>query len=278
MADLRDVVGAILRDVTEARGQADLAVRDLISSYAKDPILRAFTIPRTEIRDLKIDLKVAIRSVDDSPDDRARKEQRVRDIVRSSIASLPFPIDPRSEQSIVKTGLLSPSSDSLEKELSVAAKTEALKLAESAKMEVYRDLIVVEERKDQDVRLVSFTTDIQLTPRKFTTLRDARAHVDTLSKLRAGQTLTPQQAKQADARMKDERLQIQSRASAEYLQSIKQISEVLAAKLAAIVAQPSEKRMVIDVVAEDLKDIPQHMISTVTISLDVNNILPQEEA
>ncbi|HLP27613.1 MAG TPA: hypothetical protein VK147_03160 [Candidatus Didemnitutus sp.] len=277
MADLRDVVGAILRDVTEARGQADLAVRDLVSSYAKDPILRAFTIPRTEIRDLKIDLKVAVRSVDDSPDDRARKEQRVRDVVRSSIASLPFPLDPKIEQSIFKMGLLSTTPESIEKELSVAARSEALRFAESAKMEVYKDLIVVEERKDIEVRLVAFSTDIQLTPRKFTTLRDARAHVDTISKLRAGQTLTPQQTKLAEARMKDERMQIQNRASTEFLLSIKQISEALAAKLAAIAAQPSEKRMVIDVVAEDLKDIPQHMISTVTISLDVNNILPQEE-
>lgn len=277
MADLRDVVGAILRDVTEARGQADLAVRDLVSSYAKDPILRAFTIPRTEIRDLKIDLKVAVRSVDDSPDDRARKEQRVRDVVRSSIASLPFPLDPKIEQSIFKMGLLSTAPESIEKELSVAARSEALRFAESAKMEVYKDLIVVEERKDIDVRLVAFSTDIQLTPRKFTTLRDARAHVDTISKLRAGQTLTPQQTKLAEARMKDERMQIQNRVSTEFILSIKQISEALAAKLAAIAAQPSEKRMVIDVVAEDLKDIPQHMISTVTISLDVNNILPQEE-
>ena len=277
MADLRDVVGAILRDVTEARGQADLAVRDLVSSYAKDPILRAFTIPRTEIRDLKIDLKVAVRSVDDSPDDRARKEQRVRDVVRSSIASLPFPLDPKIEQSIFKMGLLSTAPESIEKELSVAARSEALRFAESAKMEVYKDLIVVEERKDIEVRLVAFSSAIQLTPRKFTTLRDARAHVDTISKLRAGQTLTPQQTKLAEARMKDERMQIQNRVSTEFILSIKQISEALAAKLAAIAAQPSEKRMVIDVVAEDLKDIPQHMISTVTISLDVNNILPQEE-
>lgn len=277
MADLRDVVGAILRDVTEARGQADLAVRDLVSSYAKDPILRAFTIPRTEIRDLKIDLKVAVRSVDDSPDDRARKEQRVRDIVRSSIASLPFPLDPRSEQSIIKMGLLSPSPDSIEKELSAAAKNEAVRLAESVKMEVYRDLIVIEERKDVEIRLVAFTTEVQLTPRKFTSIRDARSHADTVSKLRAGQTLTPQQTKLAEARMKEERQLIQSRSINELLQPIKLISESLASKLAAIAAQPSEKRMVIDVVAEDLKDIPQHMISTVTISLDVNNILPQEE-
>ena len=265
MADLRDVVGAILRDVTEARGQADLAVRDLVSSYAKDPILRAFTIPRTEIRDLKIDLKVAVRSVDDSPDDRARKEQRVRDVVRSSIASLPFPIDPRTEQVIIKTGLQSASAESVEKELTSSAKSEATRAAEETKMDVYRDLIVVEERKDQDVRLVAFTTDIQLTPKKFTTIRDARSHADTVSKLRAGQTLTPQQQKQAEARMKEERAQIQTRLSSEFVQPIKQISEALAAKLAAIAAQPSEKRMVIDVVAEDLKDIPQHMISTVTI-------------
>ncbi|MBK6290990.1 MAG: hypothetical protein IPH85_01990 [Ignavibacteria bacterium] len=278
MADLRDVVGAILRDVTEARGQADLAVRDLVSSYAKDPILRAFTIPRTEIRDLKIDLKVAVRSVDDSPDDRARKEQRVRDVVRSSIASLPFPIDPRTEQVIIKTGLQSASAESVEKELTSSAKSEATRASEETKMDVYRDLIVVEERKDQDVRLVAFTTDIQLTPKKFTTIRDARSHADTVSKLRAGQTLTPQQQKQAEARMKEERAQIQTRLTSEFVQPIKQISEALAAKLAAIAAQPSEKRMVIDVVAEDLKDIPQHMISTVTISLDVNNILPQEEA
>lgn len=93
MADLREVVGAILRDITEARAQADAASRDIALMYAKDPILRAFTIPRTEIRDLKLDLKIAVRGLEESSDDQAARDARMDEVVRKMVKTLPFPID-----------------------------------------------------------------------------------------------------------------------------------------------------------------------------------------
>lgn len=93
MADLREVVGAILRDITEARAQADLASRDTALMYAKDPILRSFTIPRTEIRDLKLDLKIAVRGLEESSDDQMARDARLDEAVRKLVKSLPFPVD-----------------------------------------------------------------------------------------------------------------------------------------------------------------------------------------
>lgn len=93
MADLREVVGAILRDITEARAQADAASRDMALIYAKDPILRSFTIPRTEIRDLKLDLKIAVRGLVESSDDQMARDARMDEVVRKMVKTLPFPID-----------------------------------------------------------------------------------------------------------------------------------------------------------------------------------------
>ena len=60
MSNLSKVVGAILRDITDARSQADLQAREISRLYAADDILRYFPVPRAEIQDIRIELKFAV--------------------------------------------------------------------------------------------------------------------------------------------------------------------------------------------------------------------------
>lgn len=63
MAILNDILGAVLRDVAAARSLADQAARAAGEEYRKDPILRAFPVPRAEIREVSIDLAFAVKGV-----------------------------------------------------------------------------------------------------------------------------------------------------------------------------------------------------------------------
>lgn len=60
MSNLSKVVGAILRDITDARSQADLQAREISRLYAADAILRYFPVPRAEVQDIRIELKFAV--------------------------------------------------------------------------------------------------------------------------------------------------------------------------------------------------------------------------
>jgi hypothetical protein len=60
MAKLKQVIGAILSDITNAQSISDAYSRDLKPSYREDPFLKLLSVPRTEIKDVTIDLKFAI--------------------------------------------------------------------------------------------------------------------------------------------------------------------------------------------------------------------------
>lgn len=60
MAKLKQVIGAILSDITKGQAISDAYSRDLKSSYREDPVLKLISVPRTEIKDVTIDLKFAI--------------------------------------------------------------------------------------------------------------------------------------------------------------------------------------------------------------------------
>ena len=57
MARLDDVVGAILRDLTLAQDVASKHSKMLAVEYADDPLLSYFPVPRTELRDVELELK-----------------------------------------------------------------------------------------------------------------------------------------------------------------------------------------------------------------------------
>ncbi|MBL4705822.1 MAG: hypothetical protein JKY54_14950 [Flavobacteriales bacterium] len=63
MAELHNVVGAILRDIAQARVTSDLYSREVSRYYEEDSLLRLFPIPRTEIKEVEIDLMFGIKEV-----------------------------------------------------------------------------------------------------------------------------------------------------------------------------------------------------------------------
>ena len=60
MAKLNQVIGAILTEITKAQATSDAYSRDLKASYPDDPFFKFLSVPRTEIKDVMIDLKFAI--------------------------------------------------------------------------------------------------------------------------------------------------------------------------------------------------------------------------
>lgn len=63
MAELHQVIGSILRDITQARITSDIYSRNLSKLYEQDPLLRRFPAPRSEIDEVEIDLKFAISGI-----------------------------------------------------------------------------------------------------------------------------------------------------------------------------------------------------------------------
>lgn len=63
MADLEQVIGALLRDLAKARFASDIYSRSISRYYEQDFLLRRFPIPRAEIEEAEIELKFAIESV-----------------------------------------------------------------------------------------------------------------------------------------------------------------------------------------------------------------------
>ena len=60
MAKLKQIIGTILSDITKAQAISDTYSRDLKPSYKEDPFLKLLSVPRTDIKEVTIDLKFAI--------------------------------------------------------------------------------------------------------------------------------------------------------------------------------------------------------------------------
>jgi hypothetical protein len=60
MIKVSDIVGALVRSVTVARIQADFMSGQASIEYLKDPTLRSFPVPRTEIQKVDMDLRLVI--------------------------------------------------------------------------------------------------------------------------------------------------------------------------------------------------------------------------
>jgi len=274
MADLRDVVSALLRDVTEARSQADKAVRDLALEYRNDAILRAFPVPRTEIRDLKIELRVAVTDLGQGSDAASRREKIIRVHVDRSLKALG--LDDSIARKLVDVALrdAAPSAERIEQMLTDAVRASVRELTGTLDIEVYRDFLVVSESKDGNTRIVPFLSSESVPVKRFASPVEARKGIDAISKLRAGTALTPQQRKQADEAIRVERESFEKRLLSEKLSLVKTTALDLATTVAGIKEQPEDKRLTVDVSTEQLKALPQHMISTLTFTLDVDGILP----
>jgi hypothetical protein len=62
MAKLEQIVGSLLKDISQAQAISDAYSRDLRSTYREDPYLKLLSVPRTEIKEVTVDLKFAILS------------------------------------------------------------------------------------------------------------------------------------------------------------------------------------------------------------------------
>jgi hypothetical protein len=75
MPDLNDIIGAILRDVSEAQDTANRYSTDLASQYKQHPLLSVMSVPNALVSGVELELKYAIQSV---TDEGQRLEQRRR--------------------------------------------------------------------------------------------------------------------------------------------------------------------------------------------------------
>lgn len=66
MAKLKDYLGSLVKDLNEARYTADLESARIAELYAKDPILKHFSVPRMKILDTELTIPVAVDSLDES--------------------------------------------------------------------------------------------------------------------------------------------------------------------------------------------------------------------
>ncbi|MGD8497954.1 MAG: hypothetical protein PVG82_03540 [Chromatiales bacterium] len=66
MADLQQILGAVLRDLAKARFGADLYSRSISRYYENDYLLRRFPVPRADVEEVELDLKFSIAEIQDS--------------------------------------------------------------------------------------------------------------------------------------------------------------------------------------------------------------------
>lgn len=60
MVRISDILGALMRGLTTARIQSDIYSGQASQAYLTDPNLKSYPVPRTEIRQAEVDLKVSV--------------------------------------------------------------------------------------------------------------------------------------------------------------------------------------------------------------------------
>ncbi len=88
MAELYQIVGAMLRDITQARVMSDLYSRSISRRYEQDSLLRRFPVPRAEISELEIDLSFALSRVAIDPSRHDALNARISSILEDYSATL----------------------------------------------------------------------------------------------------------------------------------------------------------------------------------------------
>ncbi|WP_299398379.1 hypothetical protein [Pelagibius sp.] len=88
MADLQQIVGAILRDLAKARFSADLYSRSIARYYENDYLLRKFPVPRADFEEVEIDLKFSIAGVPDSEVNNESQEANAAVLFERSVERL----------------------------------------------------------------------------------------------------------------------------------------------------------------------------------------------
>lgn len=88
MADLQQIIGAILRDLAKARFASDLYSRSIARYYEGDFLLRKFPVPRADISEVEIDLKFSITDVGDISVNAEGREANVAFLLERTVEQL----------------------------------------------------------------------------------------------------------------------------------------------------------------------------------------------
>ena len=64
MAEVKNLLGAILRDIAEARVTSDLFSRDVGLEYLNDDVLRTLSVPRVDMKEATVRLRFAVDSLE----------------------------------------------------------------------------------------------------------------------------------------------------------------------------------------------------------------------
>ena len=88
MADLQQVVGAILRDLAKARFGTDLYSRSIARYYENDYLLRKFPVPRADVEEVEIDLKFSVAEIQGSDVNTEGREANVAVLLERTVEKL----------------------------------------------------------------------------------------------------------------------------------------------------------------------------------------------
>lgn len=61
---LKQVIASILTDLTQAQSLSDAYSREIKTAYKEDSLLRLLSVPKAEIKEIKLDLKIAFLQAD----------------------------------------------------------------------------------------------------------------------------------------------------------------------------------------------------------------------
>jgi len=94
MAQLNDVLAALLTQIGRGRSQADMATLEMAEAYRDHPLLSGFPVPRVTLDEVVIDLKMAIAAAPThvqqaSPAAKAEILERLRPVVQNVVATDP---------------------------------------------------------------------------------------------------------------------------------------------------------------------------------------------
>lgn len=79
--EIKDVIGAILSDLASARNISDLHSRRLVNYYRQDSLLRYFPVPRAEIKSVNIEMKFAVKLVEEDSTRTSTKKGKINNVI-----------------------------------------------------------------------------------------------------------------------------------------------------------------------------------------------------
>jgi len=238
VAELKSVLGAILRDIVEARVASDLSSRDVGLEYLQDEILRNFPVPRVNLKEASIKLRFAVTATEttaavDAP------ERVVRRVVDEQAATLSKAVADRVVEE-------NPRKDALA-EVTKRKRVNLAAVAEKAIVETLGEPAASERLARGDTTTVARALQEQLT---------------------AAFTADEEVAKVLVPTTRDRTLQTALNAAQKVV--LEQVVSRIKAELSAAAKRP-DVRVDLAVTREQLEAMPEAMISDISVVVEMRN-------